>query len=107
MVNSEIENPFKDFAKFNVDGRVFDWICKNMDKGNEIMIIQLDVAAELSCARQTVAISLRKLESSKHIVKIGKKHHHYIYLVNPNKVWRGDGKFQEACVAKFEKSLRQ
>ena len=106
MVNSEIENPFKDFAKFNIDGRLFDWIVRNMGKGNEITIVQLDAAKELDCARQTVALSLKKLEESRHIVKIGKKHHNYTYLVNPNKMWRGDGKLQAACCEKFAKALQ-
>ena len=105
-VNIKQDNPFKSFAKFNMNAKVFDYICRNMKQGNKASISQADVAKELDCARQTVALSLKKLEESRHIVKIGKKHHNYTYLVNPNKVWSGDGKLQESCCQKFAKALQ-
>ena len=105
-MNSELENCFAELTKFNLDAKVFDWICKNMGKGNEITISQVLVAKEFGTSRQSIARVILKLELLRFVVKIGKIQHNYIYLVNPNKVWRGDGKLQAACCEKFAKALQ-
>jgi uncharacterized membrane protein len=106
IVNSEIKNSFEELNPFNVEQKVFDYLLKNMQQGNEITVCQVDISNEIDASRQTVSRALKKLEDRNFIVKVGKKHHFFIYLINPNRFWKGDVKFKQACVQKFTKVIK-
>jgi len=106
IVNSEIKNVVSELCKLNIEAKLWNYICENMSQGNEIIVVQVDIASALNCSRQHIAKTLKKLEELRLIIKIDKKHHNYVYLVNPNKVWRGNIAFRESCVSRFAKEIQ-
>jgi hypothetical protein len=93
IVNSETKSPIYALDKKPpANLMVWDWITRNMGEMNSITVPQAELSRILGVHRVWVGRVLKDLEEAKLIVKNGKSQHNNIYMVNPDKVWKGSPK---------------
>ena len=107
MVNANMDNPLISLAgEPNAKQRIFDYMTRNMGMWNTIVLKQSYAAKELKISAVHFCRVIKELEELRYIVKNGKSQTNNIYMINPNKVWKGEAKDHSAGINKFAKLLQ-
>ena len=88
-------------ARPNSGQKLWEYMTKNMASGNTITLLQSEAASELGISRQQVYRNLKKMLKHNLLVLDGKSQNNNIYMLNPEKVFRGKLDTIDRYVAKF------
>lgn len=88
-------------AKQNVTSMLYDYFLKEIKSGNKVIISQTEAAKKIKCSRQSVRRGLDLMLESRVIVFVKKSQQNNEYMVNPEFVWKGSGKYHDDGVRRF------
>jgi len=102
MVNTEVRDPLIDLAdKPNAKQKVFDYMVRNMQKWNKIVLMQAVVSKELGMTRQHMNRVLKQLQEKRLIALNGKVQNNNVYMVDPSIKWVGNADDHKKGLEKY------
>ena len=101
-VNDEVEDALIQLSNVvNAKQRLWQYLVRHMSLSNRVVLAQTSTAKELGYSRQTIHRCLKEFTFRGLIVLDGKSQNNNIYMLNPEKVFRGKLDTIDRYVAKF------
>jgi len=102
MTNEKVVNPRKLWdTKQSITTKVYDYFLSELKSGNKVLLVQAAAAKKIECSRGSIRRAVDIMQDSRVIIFAKKIHHNNEYMVNPQFVWKGDGKFHEDGIKRF------
>jgi len=87
--------------KQSVTSKLYHYLLRDLRSGNKVLLKQTKAATTLGCNRHSIKRAVDNMLTAKVIVFIEKDGHNSDYMVNPEFVWKGDGKYHEDGIRRF------